>query len=194
MTASLPQCPRCQTLLPAQMANIRDLASCPNCGRQLELHVYPAQFRRSQTATAGEAVIIEGEASCFYHPQKRASVPCESCGRFLCALCDIDMAGKHLCPACIDSGQKKGKLTQLENKRMLWDSSALAMALVPILMWPFTLFTAPAAIILGIIAWNKPSSVVQRTRARIYLAILIATAQLVAWAIFGLNLFKEVNR
>jgi hypothetical protein len=104
------------------------------------------------------------------------------------------MHGKHYCPSCIDSGQKKGKLTELENKRVLWDNAALTMALAPLLVWVFTMFTAPAAIVLGIIAWRKPSSIVPRTRIRIYLAFLFAGVQIAAWVFVGVSLFWKGSR
>ncbi len=135
--------------------------------------------------------MVDGEASCFYHPQKRASVPCAACGRFLCALCDVDLNGEHFCPACMDTGQKKGKLTQLENKRFLWDSAALGVALLPLLMWPITMLTAPAAIVIAIAGWKKPSSMIPRTRVRLYAALLIAGAQIVGWSFLGISLLRH---
>src|SRR5438874_13754528 len=89
---------------------------------------------------------MEGEAGCFYHPQKRAIIPCAACGRFLCALCDVELNDEHLCPVCLETGRKKGKLTQLETKRTLYDSSALILSVLPIIcLWPLSIVTAPAA-------------------------------------------------
>jgi hypothetical protein len=193
MIATLPTCPRCRGMLPGTMVNTGALADCPNCGRALDLRVFPAQFRRDQGGSTGEVIMVDGEASCFYHPQKRAALPCDSCGRFLCSLCDVDLNDKHFCPSCIDSGQKKGKLAQLENKRVLWDSAALGLAVIPIIVWFITLITAPAAIILGVIAWKKPSSVVPRTRIRIYLAFLVAAAQITAWLVLGWHLYQKAK-
>ena len=76
-------------------------------------------------------MLVDGEASCFYHPAKKAVLPCESCGRFLCAVCDVEMNGQHLCPACLASGKKKGRLKQLENRRTLYDSLALGRRRLP---------------------------------------------------------------
>lgn len=194
MTNNLPLCPRCQMVLPGGMVNTRELAPCPHCGKKIDLRVYPAHFRQERPSSAGELLMVDGEASCFYHPQKRAALPCDLCGRFLCALCDVDLAGKHLCPACVDTGQKKGKLLQLENKRILWDSAALGMALLPLIVWFFTMVTAPAAIIMGIIALKKPSSIVPRTRIRIYLAFVIATAQLVVWGFVAAHFLRNAKR
>ncbi len=138
-------------------------------------------LRPSGPGAVGEAVMVEGEASCFYHPAKKAVLLCESCGRFLCAVCDVEMNGVHLCPACVESGKKKGRLKQLENRRTLYDSLALAVAVYPIiLVWP-TLISAPAAIYIAVRYWNAPSSVVPRSKWRAVLAIILALLQIVGW-------------
>ena len=124
------------------------------------------------------------EASCFYHPQKKAVVPCDSCGRFLCALCDVELHDEHLCPNCLESGRKKGNLKHLDKERILYDNIALRVAIYPLILfffWFVTIITAPAAIVLSIWYWKRPSSVLPRTKIRFILAILIAFAQIGAW-------------
>ena len=80
------------------------------------------------TGSIGEAIVVEGEAACFYHPGKRATVPCGVCGRFLCALCDLELNGRHVCPACLETSRRKGDLRNLDTRRMLYDSAALSLA------------------------------------------------------------------
>jgi len=159
----------------------------------IQVDVFPAFFRSIETGSAGERILIDGEASCFYHPQKRATLPCASCGRFLCALCDVDLNGQHICPVCLDAGQKKGKLAEIENKRTLYDSAALSLALLPLLMWVVTIITAPAAIVMAIYAWNKPSSIVGRTRIRIYLAIFFGLLQITGWVLLFTVGFRRMR-
>ncbi len=117
-------------------------------------------------------------------------LPCDACGRFLCALCDVELNGRHLCPACLETGRKKGHLTHLDNRRTLYDSLALTLTLVPLLFWPLTLITAPAALFIAIRFWNAESSVVRRTKIRLVLAIFIALIQIVGWAILFWSLFR----
>ena len=174
-------CPKCNWPVPDSAINSEGLQPCTNCTVPLRVEVFPALFKPVETGSLGESILVEGEASCFYHPQKRATVHCASCGRFLCALCDLDVSGQHICPVCLESGQKEGKLTELESKRILWDSTALALAVVPIVAWPLTLLTAPAAMGVAIYGWSKPSSIVGRTRVRLYLAILIALIEIGLW-------------
>jgi hypothetical protein len=191
-TATVVPCPKCHTFLPEQAINTGAVAPCPACSIPIQVEVFPAFFKPVDAGGAGETILVEGEASCFYHPKKRATVPCASCGRFLCALCDVELKGEHICPACLQTGQKKGKLIDLENKRTLYDSAALSLALLPlVLMWPLTLITAPAAIVTAIYAWNKPSSIIARTRLRIYLAIFFALLEIAGWGAGLVFAFKS---
>ena len=137
------------------------IVSCPGCGDPLQVEVFPALFRRC-LPVKGET-IIESESSCFYHPQKKAVVPCQGCGRFLCALCDCELRGQHFCPACLEVGQK-GKIKSLENQRTLYDGIALSLAILPLLIFYFTMVTAPMALYVAIRYWNAPRSIVHRTK------------------------------
>ncbi len=126
---------------------------------------------------------MDDQASCFYHSQKKAVIPCDNCGRFLCALCDVELGGKHLCPACLETGKKKGRIIDLERHRVLYDAAALKLAIYPVLMFWFTLFTAPIALYLAIRHWNSPGSIVGRTRIRSVLAIMLSGLQILAWIV-----------
>lgn len=182
MTPRLVACTKCRAPLPPVLYNLADLRACPACGARAQVEVFPAALRPPGPGATGEAVLVDGEASCFYHPAKKAVLPCESCGRFLCAVCDVEMNGHHLCPACLESGKKKGRLKQLENRRTLYDSLALAVAVYPMLVWPFTAISAPIALYIAIRHWNAPTSVVPRRKWRAVLAIIIALCQIAGWA------------
>ncbi|MEI9894526.1 MAG: hypothetical protein WDN28_11725 [Chthoniobacter sp.] len=163
--------------------NTGNLRACPSCRARLQVEVFPAVLRPPGLGVAGETVVLDGEATCFFHATKRAVVPCGSCGRFLCAVCDVEMNGEHLCSLCIESGKKKGRMQKLENKRTLYDNLALAVALIPMIFGYTTIIGAPIAIFIAIRYWNAPSSVVPRTRWRSVVAIIVALLQLVGWAV-----------
>lgn len=117
---------------------------------------------------------MEGEASCFYHPSKAAAVVCDACGRFLCALCDLELGGRHYCPPCLEARRHLPVQSRLESRRILYDNVALALALLPVLTCFFLPVTSPVAIAVAIWGWRKPSSLLPRTKFRFVLAILIA--------------------
>jgi hypothetical protein len=163
--------------------NQPDFAPCPACGVPLLTEVFPALFRKFSAGQSGQAILVEGESSCFFHPQKKAVLPCDSCGRFLCALCDCPLQGQHFCPACLEAGQTKGKIKSLENQRTLYDRIALTIAILPLIIFYFTLVTAPAALYIAIRYWNAPRSLLRRTRIRFIMAIVIALLEIGGWAI-----------
>lgn len=186
-------CPKCKTPLPTAPSVKAGFDVCSGCGSAIQAISFPALGRGLVPGNVGQAIVTEGEAGCFYHPQRRSVVACSACGRFLCALCDVELDGQHLCPACIETGQRKGKLVQLENRRILYDNMALAIAVIPLLifMWPATIATAPAAVVCGILWWKKQSSIVPRTRIRLILAIVLGVLQIAGWAVGLVLLFRR---
>ena len=183
MSTSLVQCPKCQAWLLDGVFNRMDFSPCPACGVLLNVEAFPALFRPIIPGERGETILVEGESSCFYHPEKRAARPCDGCGRFLCALCDCEFDGKHFCPACLETGKTKGKIKNLQNQRTLYDNIALSLAIYPLLIFYFTLVTAPAALFVAIRYWNAPRSIVPRTRFRYVVAIALALLQMSGWGL-----------
>lgn len=181
MNNALIQCPKCRAWLMEGVFNQPEFAPCPACGVPLQVEVFPALFREIRSGGSGEAIMVEGESSCFYHPQKKAVLPCDGCGRFLCALCDCPLNGRHFCPACLETGQTKGKIKNLENQRTLYDGIALALAVYPMIIFYFTIFTAPMALFVAIRYWKAPQSILRRTKIRFVAAIIISLLQIAGW-------------
>jgi hypothetical protein len=155
--------------------------------------VFPALFRQQPPSLREERTEAD-DATCFYHPDNRAVSPCDSCGRFLCNVCTVELGGETLCPGCIDVGIRTRNLTRLEHRRVLYDNVALALATVPaLLIWP-TIFTGPMAIWIAIRYWNAPLSVVHRNKVRMILAIVFGFAQIAFWAfiVYGVAVTRGV--
>ncbi|PYS52738.1 MAG: hypothetical protein DMG13_15470 [Acidobacteria bacterium] len=196
MAALSVQCPKCQTPLLENAINSFGLAPCPGCQNLLQLEIFPALFRQNAPAQAGEGLLVEGESTCFYHSGKKAVLPCQGCGRFLCALCDCELNGEHFCPACLETGRTKGKIKSLENRRTLYDSIALSLAVVPLVIfffWFFTIVTAPMALFVAIRYWNAPRSIIHRTRIRYVVAMIVATLEVAGWGIGIYFLIENLN-
>src|SRR5512140_3781205 len=100
----VPACPKCTQALPPDVLNKAGLEPCPYCNTQVQAAVFPAIFKWIQPGEAGARILVEVESSCFYPEQKKAVIPCDNCGRFLCSLCDVELNGRHLCPMCLESG------------------------------------------------------------------------------------------
>ena len=181
-------CTNCISPLSKEMINSGSAIACPTCNSLIRADVFPAVYRSLPMGHSGEMLQMSNEAGCFYHPGKKAVTPCSACGRFVCALCDVALNGRHLCPACFEKGKSKRKIKNLENHRTCYDTIALMVATVPFLFYFITLFTAPLAIYLTVKHWNSPCGIIPRTRIRFILAFFIAGLQIAAWILFFSNL------
>src|ERR1041384_5927116 len=107
MNGALAACPHCQSPLAAVNCNTPKPIRCPFCQSLIQVEIFPALFKPIARGRAAEPDVIEGESSCFYHERKKAVTPCDICGRFLCALCDVEINNQHICPACLETGRKR---------------------------------------------------------------------------------------
>src|SRR5579871_5670065 len=124
MAANAIACASCSMPVPSDLWNQEQEAQCPFCGRGMIAAVFPA-VEQTRVGEIPSSLQGETEASCFYHAQSRAVVVCQECGRFLCALCDLDVDGRHVCPRCFE------KAETVEPRRTMYDSMALAIATLP---------------------------------------------------------------
>lgn len=187
------RCTQCQTPLAPDIYNTGAFHRCPGCHSPARVEAFAALLAPARIGVAAESLVIDGESSCFFHPSKKAAVACDGCGRFLCSVCDIELDGRHLCPPCLESGKKKGNLQQLQNRRPLYDSMAFAFAVYPVVIFfliYFTFITAPIAIYLSIRYWNAPGSIVRRSKWRFVVAIIVASVQLIGWAVVVFRLIQ----
>jgi len=186
-------CPNCQAPWPDDPAAAHALTHCPSCRREVAVAVFPSLHRAIPQGQSGETILIEGEAACFYHGEKRAVNPCDACGRFLCALCCLTVNQTNLCSTCFETLQKKGKLDGIAGRRTLYDTAALQIALVlPLLTCGFSIpLSAPAAIGVAIYGWKRTSSVLPRGHGRAIAAIVIATLELALVAGVGIAYYNS---
>src|SRR5579862_8377822 len=152
-------CARCQTPLPKQeLADSQNTpAVCPACGTRNRVIAFPAVLAAASTPVRGD-VALAGEAACYDHPSKRAVAACHQCGRFVCALCSVESAGEIWCPSCVAAGAGRAKAANLDTSRTLYDSTALILPLLSLVLYPFTLVAAPASLVLSLTRWNRPLS------------------------------------
>lgn len=176
-------CPKCRVSLATDNLRRDRFVACFGCGSSLRSVAFPA-LHRQPPATEAEAVVISGDASCFFHATKRAKSTCDQCGRFLCALCEVEVRDQKLCPACVTLGRNSGELTQLETSRARWDSRCLNLAVFPLLFWPVTVVTAPAVLILIFKFWKSPGSLINPSKWRYVVAGLFAALEVVGCAAF----------
>ena len=66
---------------------------------------------------------------------------------------------------------------------MLYDQIALALAVLPLLIFYVTLITAPISLYIALRYWKSPRSIVHTTKWRFVVAIVFATLEIVGWGI-----------
>jgi hypothetical protein len=191
------RCPKCSLSLEAAFFGPGTWIECPACRSALSATIFPAMTNPPDAVTSdsGERA-IEGEAVCFFHPEKRAAASCQRCGRFVCTLCDVPFGGKHLCPSCLDST----KLPELLNRRLIWGQLARILGVWPLLglfvcfpVWFVVIATGPAAIFAALWGWKKPPSLVNGHRhgaavvgiigGLIQLSLIVGIGWFMNWAV-----------
>lgn len=182
-------CTRCGGALPATLLTAVAATPCPSCGVPLEVTVFPALLDEQLVGEAGRALHSDEDSACFHHPESQAVTVCESCGRFLCSLCEIDLNGRTLCPGCLESGTERGELTVLEKRRVLHDGVALALAVYPMFIFYFTPVTAPIALFFCFRHWKTPGSLLPRSRWRFLVAGCLAVLQILGWVGIGFGIY-----
>jgi hypothetical protein len=187
-------CAKCHQPLQTEAFNTGEWTECASCKSSLYAIAFPSLIRPVPQGETGDLLLDSTEASCYYHLEKKAATTCEYCGRFLCALCDIDWNGTHLCARCIETGKVKGRIQGLQNRRVLYDNIALGLAVVPLLLLftiYFTFITAPIALYISIRHWNSPRSILPRTRIRFVIAIVLSILQIGGWFVLLFFLFRS---
>ena len=141
-------CPNCQGDV-APVETETGWQTCPYCEKRLQIRVWPVV---RQNTNAVEA--LSDLATCFFHPDKAFQACCQRCGRFVCALCDLQLGSEHVCPACFERGRAasgtEASQAEWRHRDVLYDSIALTVGWGWILVWPSFLVALPTAIFLHV--------------------------------------------
>src|ERR1051326_7412504 len=175
-------CARCEMPLPKWELTAAEVAVCPSCGSANRVRVSPALLAPRQAPARAE-IALDGEAACYDHPSKRAVAACQQCGRFVCQLCSVAFGNDVWCPSCVAVGAGQAKSQNLDTGRTLYDSVALILPLASLLLYPFTLIAAPASLVLSVMTWSRPLSIVRRNRWRFVAAMVISVLEIGLWTV-----------
>jgi len=126
----------------------------------------------------------EDQSCCFYHPQKQAVVACDTCGRFLCGLCDLAVGQRHVCGPCFRRAMLESTDAQLCPRRPTYDQAAITLAVIPL--------TAPLGIYFALRHWNSPGSVLGVRRGLMTAALIVGLMSTVFWGYVALGWITEV--
>ena len=178
-------CPHCSLDIPADSG----WENCPYCQKWLQVRVWPVVRQNNNAASA-----LSDQATCFFHPDKAFQACCQRCGRFVCALCDLQLGAEHVCPTCFergraDSGAEANK-SEWRYRDVLYDSIALTVGWGWILFWPTIVAAIPTVIFLHVKYRKAPRSyLIPRSGWRfwsayvglVWLPLLLAGSTFIAW-------------
>jgi hypothetical protein len=181
-------CPNCNGDVTPSETNT-EWQNCPYCKKGLQIRVWGG-VRQNRNAAAA----LSDQAACFFHPDKAFQACCQRCGRFVCALCDLQLGAEHVCPTCFergraDSGVDAGK-AEWRHRDVLYDSIAVTIGWGWILFWPVYVAAFPAAIFLHVKYRKAPRSyLIPRHGWRfwaayaglLWLPLLLASSFFVRW-------------
>ena len=192
-------CPKCQQPLAPESLAADSETMCPKCRVLLRAAIFPRFWQTPADPSARAAPAGEGEAACFFHPENRASISCESCGRFICSVCEFTLGTRHLCPSCLGAGLTARKLPEAKPWRFVWGQASAVCGWIPlllgILLWPFFILTGSAAVFFAIYGWKRPGSLVRGNGRAWKIAGLIGGAlQLGVWLAVAFLIFLRWNR
>lgn len=178
-------CPHCSADIPAES----EWESCPYCNKWLQIRVWPVVRQSANAATA-----LADQATCFFHPDKAFQACCQRCGRFVCALCDLQLGAEHVCPTCFERGRADSGMeasqAEWRYRDVLYDSIALTVGWGWILFWPVIVAAIPAVIFLHVKYRKAPRSyLIPRSGWRfwvayvglVWLPLLVAIPFSVSW-------------
>ena len=178
-------CPHCSADIPDDSG----WQSCPYCQKWLQIRVWPIVRHNTNAVSA-----LSDQATCFFHPDKAFQACCQRCGRFVCALCDLQLGVEHVCPTCFergrgDSGAEAGK-AEWRYRDVLYDSIAVTVGWGWIIFWPTIVAAIPAVIFLHVKYRKAPRSyLIPRSGWRFWsayvglawLPLLLASSIFVRW-------------
>jgi len=155
-TGSYVTCPAC-TRKVAPVETQTGWQSCSNCDKRLQIRAWPVAGQISPAAVA-----LSDQATCFFHPDKAFQACCQRCGRFMCALCDLQLGAEHVCPTCFERGRAdfgpEAASAEWRHRDVLYDSIAVTIGWGWILFWPTIVAAIPAAIFLHVKYRKAPRS------------------------------------
>lgn len=131
--------------------------NCPYCQKMLQFRLWPV-VRQNSSAVAA----MPNQATCFFHPEKAFQACCQRCGRFVCALCDLQLGAEHVCPTCFERGRAASGLdggkAEWRHRDVLYDSISITLGWSWILIWPVIVVAFPAAVFLHVKYRKAPRS------------------------------------
>ena len=210
---ALLRCPACSSSLPDHLFQGQAEARCPSCQKIILGRLFPALWKQHEVKPPSlPSQPQEGEAACFYSPNRVATKTCEHCGVFISDAWAAKWGDMTVCLKCIENLRTKSKDLRFESGRTLWDNVALTLVVTPLILAVLllatfigyffsivlllaTIVTAPAAIFVSLRFWKAPRSLVPRGPWRLAMALFVSFTLIGLWVVAIVKLIEYfINR
>lgn len=199
------KCPSCKSRIGLSDFVNTVAINCRRCGTDLQIHYFPALFKSIDKGENPELIISDEEASCFKHAEKKASSICNSCGVYICSLCELKIREKTFCPSCFNNNNSDQAINPFNKKSILFSKIALSISSVGLL---FTIIglaassnvltiiaclaTGPYVLYYGYKNFKKEESIINgRSPIKFGIAIGLASAQIIIALFATIRLLLE---
>jgi hypothetical protein len=148
-TPAAVRCPWCRHPLEHAALTTNPALACPNCSNVFEAVRFdppPLSLLVAELGTTGP----EGGQPCGLHSRNAAIAGCERCGAFVCALCEVNVDDRTLCPGCFDRLAGEDLLPGIRPSFKNYPGLAGLAAGLGCLVYFFSIFFGPLAIYYGV--------------------------------------------
>ncbi|PCJ63048.1 MAG: hypothetical protein COA79_02740 [Planctomycetota bacterium] len=170
------------------------LVNCRRCGSKLEINYFPSLFTSLNKGEKAAAILSDEEASCFNHPEKKASALCSSCGIYICNLCELNIHDKHFCPNCFNNNTTEKEINPFIKNPVLYSNVAISIVIIGFLTGVGFFATGPYVVYYGYKHFKKEESLIKgRSPIKFGIAIFLAIVQIILTIVIIINIIMDLN-
>lgn len=173
-------CPACGSPKSAGFPPDSTSTTCLACRKPVDALLLPRAYTPVLPPPLPSASPAPGDALCFYDSSQKATCLCSQCGVLVSDSWSAHWGSRKVCLRCLEKLRESGRDSNFESTRLMWDNVCLLLSLsICLVIFPyFAILTAPAALVLGIRAWNHPRSLIPRSRFRLITALVLSSLQI----------------
>ncbi len=175
------QCPSCRSELSisGELDGLEE--KCPICQSEVWIRGFPRLYR-APVRKDSPSFADDSKAQCSFYPNLEAEKVCDECGCFLSERAAVRWGGEDFCLPCLHRLREEKKTSRFLARAKLYDNRALALVT---LLAPFSLFTAPLALVLLWKHRRDSERFESRSPWRWWLALVLSVGWIIAWGILG---------
>jgi hypothetical protein len=166
---------------------------CLYCNNYYQISYLPQQFHQSQ-AKQLQTISAEASIPCYYDEKLTAKYTCQACGVHMSEAWSATWGNQIICLKCLEHQLQNPESSHFVQSLTRYDRIALIYALLPIIIFPFIIFSiliAPCVLFTYFKYRKTTTSLVANTKRNWIIAFTLATLQIMGWLVVILNFYLE---